>query len=288
MIYHVTNRTQEAKFLFVPDEEFNRIVIRRLRQAVRAYDVLLYAVVIMGNHFHLVVSAPKNNLSEFMRYFQTNLSRDVNVLRKRFHASTFPDRFKAEPILDEDALRDKLSYVLLNPVAANLVEMPGEYPGYTSWHQHVGQPDGGGHDEQLPPITPPPMWADLSPEELAQAWKDLVSPMIAHHARNRTRPVMGAKKVARVKYWRRPRRPKRSFRRPLCHTSSLDTWKRYADIFNHIQTIYRNAVIDWRNGTVSEFPYGTIPPGWAKCVADGCRRLPPEFRLAAPVRGTAG
>jgi hypothetical protein len=32
-----------------------------------------------------------------------------------------------------------LAYVLLNPVSAGLVEFPGQYPGYTSWHQHVGE-----------------------------------------------------------------------------------------------------------------------------------------------------
>ena len=287
VIYHVSNRTQEAKFLFVPDEEFNAIVIRWLRRAVRAHGVLMYAAVIMGNHFHLIVSAPRNNLSEFMRYFQTNLSREVNVLRNRFDASTFPRRFKAEPIVDEDALKKMLSYVVLNPVAANLVEFPVEYPGYTSWHQHVGEPERGKYDQELPPITPPPMWAELSPEELAEAWRELVRPTIAHHAKIRTRPVKGAKKVRQMDWWRRPRRPKRSPRIPLCHATDLADWKRYADFVNRTQTRYRKAVLAWRRGVVEEFPFGTIPPGWAECVADGSRRLPEEFRLAKPSRSAA-
>jgi hypothetical protein len=70
-----------------------------------------------------------------------------------------------------------LAYVLLNPVAAGLVEFPGQYPGYTSWHQHVGEDQPERHIEEPPPITPPPMWKDLTPEELAEKGATWSSPV---------------------------------------------------------------------------------------------------------------
>lgn len=279
-IYFVTNRTQEAKLLLVPDDAFNAIVMRRLRNAVRIFGIKLYAAVIMGNHFHLILGAPKMNLSEFMRYFQTYLSADVNKLRGRFDATVFPKRFSSEPIVDLESLKRMLCYTMLNPVAANLVEFPGQYPGYTSWHQHVGAPQPTRHTEEPPPITPPPMWGSLSEEELAEEWRALVKPGIIHYAKTRTRPVLGARKVRKMKWWKRPRRPKRSRRRPLCHARDKETWKRYARFCDRVQTQYREAVLNWREGIVTEFPHGTIPPGWSECKL-GPRRFPPDFRLAA-------
>ena len=282
IIFHVTNRTQEAKYLFVPDDEFNAIVMRWLRRAVRIFGIELYAAVIMGNHFHLILRAPKMNLHKFMQYFQSNLARAVNRLRKRFDAAVFPRRYAAEPILDCESLEQKLSYVLLNPVAADLVEFPGDYPGYTSWHQSTGTQLPARHSEEPPPITPPPMWARLTADELADAWRRLLRPGIQRHARARTRPVLGAKRVRETAWYRRPRRPKRSRRRPLCHASTKEAWKRYAEFSNRIHTRYRSAVLAWRRGNVASFPHGTLPPGWRECSSEERRLLPREFRgLAA-------
>lgn len=281
VIFHITNRTQEAKFLFVPDDEFNAIVMRRLRAAVRIFGIELFAAVIMGNHFHLILRAPQMNLSKFMQYFQTNVARDVNKLRKRFDAAVFPRRYNAEPIVDLESLEKMLAYVLLNPVAADLVEFPGQYPGYTSWHQHVGEDQPERHTEEPPPITPPPMWKELTAEELAERWRNLVKPGVTHHAETRTRPVKGAKKVRTTEWWRRPRRPKRSRRRPLCHARNKECWKRYARFSNRVHTRYRDAVLNLRAGIVTQFPYGTIPPGWTECECRSRRRLPPDLRLAA-------
>lgn len=282
-IYHVSNRTQEAKYLFVPDDEFNRVVMRRLRAAARIYEVEIYAAVIMSNHFHLIVRARRMNLSDFMKHFQTNLSKDVNNLRHRYDACVFPRRYSCETIVDLESLEHMLKYVLLNPVAANLVEFPGQHPGYTSWHQNVGEDQPTRHAEAPPVITPPPMWESLSKEELAEAWRDLLRPGIIELAKARKRPVLGARRVRKMKWWKRPRRPKRSFRRPLCHARDKQTWKRFAHFSKKVQAQYRKAMLDWRDGEVTEFPHGTIPPGWNKCARNR-HRMPPEFRLILAIK----
>ncbi len=281
VVFHVTNRTQEAKFLFVPDEAFNAIVMRLLRQAVRSHGIELYAAVVMGNHFHLILRAPRMNLGRFMQHFQGRLARAVNKLRKRCDAAVFPRRYSAEPILDAESFDDMLSYVLLNPVAANLVERPGEYPGYTSFHQHVGAPQPKEHTEEPPPITPPPHWKSREPAEIAASWEALLEPGIAEYTRNRRRPVVGAARLRTQRWWKRPRRPKRSARRPRCHARDKQTWKRWVGLANRIQTSYQGAALAWRRGEAKPFPHGTTPPGWCDCECQSRRRIPLEFRLAA-------
>lgn len=168
----------------------------------------------------------------------------------------------------------------MNPVAANLVELPGQYPGYISWHQHVGATQPARHAEEPPPIQPPPMWANLGPDELAAKWRALLKEPIARCARERIRPVMGARRVRQVKWYKRPRRPKRSVRRPLCHARDKATWIQFVQMANRIQTRYREAMLAWRRGETASFPFGTLPPGWCNCECEKRRPIPPEFRVA--------
>lgn len=276
-IYHVSNRTQEAKYLFVPDDAFNAIVHKWLRRAVRVFGVELYAAVVMSNHYHLIVRAPRMNLSKCMQYFQTNLSRAVNKLRKRYDATVFPRRFAAEPILDTASLERMLAYVLCNPVAANLVERPEQYPGLTTFAQSVGLGDTG------LALTVPPIWRSLNSAEVAEKFRQLVEPTVRDCALRRRYPVVGAAKLRKLNWWKRPRRPKRG-RRAFCHGACRLVRKQYTTHANRIQTRYRNAVLAWREGRVEAFPYGTIPPGWTECNCTRTgqtKRIPEPLRLAA-------
>ena len=124
LIFHITNRTDQAMFLLVPDDELNEIVHYWMRRAIMLHDAEVYVAVWMSNHPHIVARFPAMNMHRFMCYLQANLAREVNVLRGRYEASVFPNRYSAEPILDRRSLRRMLAYVLCNPVAANLVARP--------------------------------------------------------------------------------------------------------------------------------------------------------------------
>lgn len=281
VVYHISNVVDQRMYLLRPDDELNKHVMYWLRKAVRIYGIRLYAAVVMCNHFHLIAQAPKGNMSQFMCYFQTNLSREVNVLRGRKGASLFPERYSSEPILDEASFKDLLCYVLVNPVKANLVEFPRQFPGYTSWHQHVGQCQPSRHREEPPKIEKPPFWDGLSNEELAAEWRELVRPSVIEFARARTKSVVGAQRLRKLNFFKKPRRPSqsRSKWKPLCHAKDFASWKRFARFFSEIQREYRAASAAWREGRIAEFPFGTFPPGWSSCVSEGERRFPPDFRI---------
>lgn len=280
-VYHITNRADQCMFLLRPDDDLNEIVMTWLRRAARIHDVELYAVVIMCNHFHLIARASKMNLSNFMCYFQTSVSREVNNLRNRSEARVFPKRFSSEPILDNESFIEKLRYVLLNPVKANLVEFPGQFPGYTSWHQHVAEPQPLRHRAVPPEIVVPPFWKHLKPAELEKKWRNLVQPGVIEYAQNRSKPVVGAQRLRKLNWRKRPRRTKQNRRKPLCHSKNRSTWQKYARHFSHVQSEYRAASAQWRAGKAVEFPFGTIPPGWTRCDCNSERKYPPEFRCGS-------
>ena len=82
----------------------------------------------MSNHVHLLLSDARSQLSSFMEYFLGQLAKATNGLRKR-SSPVFERRFSAEPVLDEAALKDRLLYLILNPVKAGLVEHHEQWPG---------------------------------------------------------------------------------------------------------------------------------------------------------------
>lgn len=282
-IVHVSNRAQEAKYLFVPDDEFNELAHRILRSALLIFEIHLYAAVLMGNHFHLILRAPLLNLHLFMAYFQGNLATAVNRLRGRLDAAVFPDRFSAEPILDIESLLKMLAYVLCNPVAANLVARPEEYPGLTTYRQCIGLEE----PVELP-LTTLPMWEHLSASELFETYRALVDPTVTHYERERRWRVMGADRVRNVKWWKRPRRPKRGSK-AVCHGASKLVRTQYANFADSCQTRYRLAMQALRRKTHdAPFPYGMVPPGCTECSRDEPHRRAPEHLRIARVRNIDG
>lgn len=114
--YHVTCRGNERRRIFLDDDDRYRF-LRLLAESLGVYDVVLYAYVMMDNHFHLVVQTPRANLSEFMRRFNICYTGWFN-----YHHATcghvYQGRYKAL-LIDADAYLLELSrYVHLNPVRA--------------------------------------------------------------------------------------------------------------------------------------------------------------------------
>jgi putative transposase len=65
-VYHVTCRGNERKDIFRDDTD-RGMFLKMLAESQGIYSVKLYAEVLMGNHFHLLLGTPLGNLKEFMR-----------------------------------------------------------------------------------------------------------------------------------------------------------------------------------------------------------------------------
>jgi len=91
--YHVTCRGNERRDIFLgkPDQE---VFLEKLAISSDTYNVPILAYVLMTNHFHLLLTTPDGNLSEFMRHFNISYTAFFNKQHKRV-GHLYQGRYKA-------------------------------------------------------------------------------------------------------------------------------------------------------------------------------------------------
>src|SRR5215468_8329540 len=102
-IYFVTGRCFQGRLLLRPSRETNEVLGGVLARAARLMDVEVFAFSFQSNHLHLLVRAPRGNLSKFMQFVMANVARKVGWL-VRWRGTFWERRYSAEPVLDEEAL----------------------------------------------------------------------------------------------------------------------------------------------------------------------------------------
>jgi putative transposase len=77
-LYHITARGNEKHKIFVDDRDF-AAMLEKMAASVSRYRVRLYAYVLMGNHYHLIASTPRGNLSRFMQHLKHGWWRKIDI-----------------------------------------------------------------------------------------------------------------------------------------------------------------------------------------------------------------
>jgi putative transposase len=124
--FHVFNRGACRQAVFASDED-RRVFFDGLGRVIRDRGWRLLAYCLMGNHYHLVVETPQDNLVEGMHRLKTRFAIWFN----RAHETTghvFERRFNSVPVESQDYLEYLLGYVAFNPVAAGLCRRAEDWP----------------------------------------------------------------------------------------------------------------------------------------------------------------
>ncbi len=288
-LYLVTTRCHQARFFLRPDHELNEAVLEWLARAQLRFPRLrILAICVLSNHLHLVVRDEKGELAAWASYFLSHLARAVNRIRGR-SGTCFERRYSAEPILDDEALIDRLVYVVANPVKAGLCKHARDWPGVV-----LVVAEG----PQEIPVT----WVDRDPYRFARvrarscgesAPKDdaflvqgslIIAPFAPTNAPNRDgegvtaaiearerelaeerlrtgRKTLTRKQVLAQSWHAAPRRPQRS-PRPLCHASDAAVRKRFREGFREFVSLFREASARLRRGEPNAWlPAWCYPPG---------------------------
>jgi putative transposase len=134
-VYHVMSRGNRKDRIFEDDADRERFD-RTVRDAARRYAIRCYAACLMNNHYHLVLDAPRVNLSDAMRYVNGVFSRTSN---RRHHRTghLFEARFRSIVVERKSYLRRVARYVVLNPVRAHLVSKVESWP-WSTYRATVG------------------------------------------------------------------------------------------------------------------------------------------------------
>jgi len=123
--YHVYCRVARGEFVFdncFEADEFVEVV----REVRDLHGWRILAWVLMGNHYHLVVKTDSVPLWRSMLRLQSDVARGFNR-RHRYLGRLWQSRYRARLIDTENYLRQAVSYVHLNPVAAGVVRDPADY-----------------------------------------------------------------------------------------------------------------------------------------------------------------
>jgi len=140
--YHVFNRSNNKDSFYLPPEKIWPIFSHYLVEASTRYRSIIWAFVQMSNHFHLLVSTPRENLDAMMRYFQTEVCREIQRQSGRIN-HIFGTRYKWSLLADPSAVGYVYKYICRNPVRAGMCESVQDYE-YSSLNQPFPTADGIG------------------------------------------------------------------------------------------------------------------------------------------------
>lgn len=134
-LYHVTARGDTREDIFEDDQD-RLMFLSTLGQVVEQFNWICHAYCLMGNHYHLLIQTPDGNLSKGMRQLNGVYTQASNRRYRRV-GHLFQGRFKAI-LVDSDAyLLGLTRYVVLNPVRADMVKDPADWP-WSSYRASVG------------------------------------------------------------------------------------------------------------------------------------------------------
>jgi len=175
---HLIQRGNNRHATFFAEEDY-RNYLDWLADGARKYECRIYAYVLMTNHVHLLASSSRRyGLSLMMQYLGRYFVRYINREYRR-SGTLWEGRFKASLVDRETYFLRCCRYIECNPVRAQMVRGPGDYP-WSSYRGHAfGAQDKllavheqyerlGGSDEERQRAYRDLFQTDLDGKELAE------------------------------------------------------------------------------------------------------------------------
>jgi putative transposase len=117
-VFHATARAVFGAALF--EDDVDRLdFLQLLRSTAALFEWHCHAHCLMGTHYHLVLDASRERLSDGMRRLNGDYARRFNTRHGR-RGHLFAERFSSHALRDEQHLEAAVRYVLQNPVRAGL------------------------------------------------------------------------------------------------------------------------------------------------------------------------
>lgn len=112
--YHVTSRGNGRQKIFLSENDYLRF-LKQLKHALNTDGVILYAYVLMPNHFHLFIETPLGNIQKFMQRLNTAYSMYFRYKHNK-PGHCLQGRYKAKLVEGDDYIIRLTRYIHLNPI----------------------------------------------------------------------------------------------------------------------------------------------------------------------------
>lgn len=133
-IYHIIMRGINRQILFEDEEDCTKF-IHVLQKYKEICEYKLYAYCLMGNHLHLLLKEGKEPLETVMRRICGSYVFWYNKKYDRI-GYLFQDRFKSEPVNNEEYFLVVLRYILRNPLKAGITAIIEDYK-WTNYKDYI-------------------------------------------------------------------------------------------------------------------------------------------------------
>jgi REP element-mobilizing transposase RayT len=128
-VNHVRTRGNRKCAIYEDDAD-REIFMRLVADVHRRYEVRFYGLCLMTTHYHAIVETPRANLSDAMRQLNGVFAERTNRRHQR-SGHLFGQRFSSTVIERDRYLRRVSRYLARNPVKANIVDDPANWPWST-------------------------------------------------------------------------------------------------------------------------------------------------------------
>jgi len=129
---HVIVRGNNRSEIFCADADY-QFYLEKLQLACDKHDCKIHAYVLMTNHVHLLITPQEEDgLSKAIQMLGRYYVQYYNYTYQRT-GTLWEGRYKATLIDSEAYLLTCMRYIELNPVRADMVSHPSEYP-WSSYH----------------------------------------------------------------------------------------------------------------------------------------------------------
>jgi putative transposase len=267
--YLVTHRCSERRFFLRPSKLSSQVFRYLLAVATQRYGIQLHAFCVMSNHYHLVLTDPHARLPAFHQFLDGLTAKAINALLGRREAFWGPDSYSAVELAGPEAILDKTTYALANPVAAGLVRRARRWPGLWSSPDSIGgeaclvnrpnhffDPDGTmPASATLTLITPP----GFSSAAAFRAHLNSALSAAEDEAATQIGSFLGVARILKQRWTAHASSPE-PLGRLNPRVAGRNKWKRIERLSRLASFLadYRAALLDWRAGLRDTlFPRGT-------------------------------
>lgn len=99
-------------------------------------SVIVFAYCLMPNHVHILLRSETEEIGDIMRRISVGYAQYHNIKNGRT-GHLFQNRFRSEPVNDDNYFLSALRYIHQNPVKAGLVKNVSGYK-WSSYHEYIG------------------------------------------------------------------------------------------------------------------------------------------------------